>query len=64
MAPIDPEFILKLALYTRIRLNIRVVTNFMLAFAAYLPETRPFLKKYYAKAINLPTDWVKVAGND
>ena len=61
MAGIDPEFVLKLALYTRTRLNIRVVANFMLAFASYLPETRPFLKKYYGKAINLPTDWVKVA---
>lgn len=61
MATIDPEFILKLALYTRKTLNLRLVTNFLLAYSAFLHETRPYLKKYFAKCIGLPTDWVKVA---
>lgn len=57
----DPEFLLKLALYTRVHLNIRTTTNFLLALAANLPQCRPFLKKYYSSAIRLPSDWIEVA---
>lgn len=57
----DPEFILKLALYTRKILNIRVVSTFILAFAAYLIECRPYLKKYFNSTIILPSDWIGVA---
>jgi len=50
-----------LGLYTRKVLNVRVVSTFMLAFAAYLPECRPFLKKYFNQTIVLPSDWIQVA---
>lgn len=57
----DPEFIVKLALYTRRELNIRVVANFLLCLAAYRPECRPFLKRYFKHSIMLPNDWIDVA---
>lgn len=57
----DPEFILKLALYTRNELNIRTTANFLLALAANITYCRPFLKKYYEATINLPSDWIEVA---
>lgn len=57
----DPEFILKLALYTRNELNIRTTANFLLALAANISYCRPFLKKYYETTINLPSDWIEVA---
>lgn len=47
----DPEFILKLALYTRRELNIRVTTNFLLCLAAYSPECRPYLTRYFKGSI-------------
>ena len=47
----DPEFILKLALYTRRELNIRVTTNFLLCLAAFSQECRPYLTRYFKGAI-------------
>lgn len=47
----DPEFLLKLALYTRRELNIRVTTNFLLCLAAYSPECRPYLTRYFKGSI-------------
>ena len=61
MARYDPEFILKLALYTRCDLNIRTTANFLLALAANFQGCRPFLKKYYSSSIRLPSDWIEVA---
>ncbi len=57
----DPEFILKLALYTRNELNIRTTANFLLALASNIVYCRPFLKKYFDTTINLPSDWIEVA---
>lgn len=57
----DPEFILKLALYTRVNLNIRTTANFLLALAAKLPPCRPYLRKYFSAAVKLPSDWIEVA---
>ena len=57
----DPEFILKLALYTRCDLNIRTTANFLLALAANMQNCRPFLKKYFSSSIRLPSDWIEVA---
>ncbi|XP_063952437.1 telomerase protein component 1-like isoform X2 [Lytechinus pictus] len=57
----DPEFILKVALYTRKELNIRTTANFLLALAAMTPECRPFLRKYFSSSIALPSDWIDVA---
>uniref|UniRef100_A0A3B1IJF7 Telomerase-associated protein 1 n=1 Tax=Astyanax mexicanus TaxID=7994 RepID=A0A3B1IJF7_ASTMX len=56
----DPEFILKVAVYTRQELNIRITTNFLLALAAYLPESKPHLRRYFCAAVQLPSDWLEV----
>ena len=60
MAQIDPEFVLKLALYVRDDLNIRSTANYMLALASFLEPCRPFLAKYFDKTIRLPSDWLDV----
>ncbi|XP_055955981.1 uncharacterized protein LOC130012329 [Patella vulgata] len=57
----DAEFVLKVALYTRKELNIRTTSNFLLALAAKVSSCRPYLKKYFSIAINLPSDWIEVA---
>ncbi|XP_053502261.1 telomerase protein component 1 isoform X2 [Ictalurus furcatus] len=56
----DPEFLLKVAVYTRQELNIRVTANFLLALAAYLPNSKPHLRRYFCSAIQLPSDWLEV----
>ncbi|XP_067949967.1 telomerase protein component 1-like [Watersipora subatra] len=61
IADIDPEFILKVAIYSRKDLNIRAVSNFLLADAAHRPVCRPFLKKYFKSTVMLPSDWIEVA---
>ncbi|XP_062609595.1 telomerase component p80-like, partial [Saccostrea cucullata] len=57
----DPEFILKVALYTRKELNIRTTANFLLALCSNVEVCRPYLKKYYCASIQLPSDWIEVA---
>ncbi|XP_022253025.1 telomerase protein component 1-like [Limulus polyphemus] len=61
VASFDPEFILKVALYTRQELNIRTTANFLLTYAAYIESCRPFLKKYFSSSVRLPSDWIEVA---
>ncbi|KAL7849289.1 hypothetical protein SRHO_G00209120 [Serrasalmus rhombeus] len=56
----DPEFILKVAVYTRQELNIRITANFLLALAAHLPESKPHLRRYFGAAVQLPSDWLEV----
>ena len=58
---VDPEFVLKLALYTRQELNIRVTANFLLCLAANRESCRPYLGKYFKASIVLPSDWIEVA---
>ena len=57
----DPEFLLKVALYTRNDLNIRTTANFILALVSNLHSCRPYLCKYYCSSIRLPSDWIEVA---
>ncbi|GFS98075.1 telomerase protein component 1 [Nephila pilipes] len=57
----DPEFILKVALFSRQELNIRSASNFLLSYAAYCQNTRPYLIKYFKSCIRLPSDWIEVA---
>ncbi|KAH9524948.1 hypothetical protein Btru_028330 [Bulinus truncatus] len=57
----DPEFILKVALYSRKELNIRTTSNFLLSLAASHNSCRVFLKKYFSASITLPSDWIEVA---
>ncbi|RXN37538.1 telomerase component 1 [Labeo rohita] len=56
----DPEFLLKVAVYTRQELNIRITTNFLLALAAHLPGSKPHLRRYFCAAVQLPSDWLEV----
>ncbi|XP_048050287.1 telomerase protein component 1-like isoform X2 [Megalobrama amblycephala] len=57
----DPEFLLKVAVYTRQQLNIRITANFLLALAAHLPASKPHLNRYFCAAVRLPSDWLEVA---
>uniref|UniRef100_A0A671RMS4 Telomerase-associated protein 1 n=1 Tax=Sinocyclocheilus anshuiensis TaxID=1608454 RepID=A0A671RMS4_9TELE len=56
----DPEFLLKVAVYTRQELNIRITANFLLALAAHLPGSKPHLRRYFCAAVQLPSDWLEV----
>ncbi|CAN9503016.1 unnamed protein product [Ophioblennius macclurei] len=56
----DPEFILKVALYTRQKLNIRITANFLLALAASLDEAKPHVRRYFCATVQLPSDWLEV----
>ncbi|XP_064416478.1 telomerase protein component 1-like [Latimeria chalumnae] len=60
IADYDPEFILKVALYTRQELNIRMTGNFLLALGAWLPACRPHLRRYFCATVQLPSDWMEV----
>ncbi|XP_053558206.1 telomerase protein component 1 [Bombina bombina] len=60
MAELEPEFVLKVALYTRQELNIRTTANFLLALSALLPACRPHLRRYFCAIVRLPTDWMEV----
>ncbi|XP_073527302.1 telomerase protein component 1 [Phyllobates terribilis] len=60
IAQFDPEFILKVALYTRQELNIRTTANFLLALSAFLPTCQPHLRRYLCSSVQLPSDWMDV----
>ena len=51
----------QIALYCRLDLNVRSTTHLLLAFAAIHQPCRPFLPRYFSKAVVLPTDWTSVA---
>ncbi|KAG3261475.1 telomerase associated protein 1, transcript variant X1 [Ictidomys tridecemlineatus] len=61
LAPLEPVFILKAALYTRQQLNIRDLANKVVAIAAFLPVCRPHLRRYFCAIVHLPSDWIQVA---
>ncbi|KAK6310921.1 hypothetical protein J4Q44_G00189760 [Coregonus suidteri] len=56
----DPQFLLKVAVYTRQELNIRITANFLLALAAHLPTSKPHVRRYFCAAVQLPSDWLEV----
>ncbi|XP_041659020.1 telomerase protein component 1-like [Cheilinus undulatus] len=56
----DPQFLLKVAVYTRQELNIRITANFLLALAASLPSTKLHFRRYFCSAVQLPSDWLEV----
>nr|XP_046265032.1 telomerase protein component 1 [Scatophagus argus]XP_046265033.1 telomerase protein component 1 [Scatophagus argus] len=56
----DPQFLLKVAIYTRQQLNIRITTNFLLALAANQASTKPHLRRYFCAAVQLPSDWLEI----
>ena len=53
---LEPSFIPKLASYARQHLNLRSVSNFILAWSANKPRTYPALREFFTSAINLPSD--------
>jgi telomerase protein component 1 len=57
----DPAFIPKLAIYVRDELGIRTTACYLLALAAALPACQPHLRRFFAAAVNLPSDWLDVA---
>ncbi|XP_077471259.1 telomerase protein component 1 isoform X2 [Stigmatopora argus] len=60
IAAFDPQFILKVALYTRQELNIRITANFLLALAANHPTTKSHVRRYFCASVQLPSDWLEV----
>ncbi|XP_066483000.1 telomerase protein component 1 isoform X2 [Tiliqua scincoides] len=61
LAEREPEFILKVALYTRQELNIRSTANFLLVLSSRLLPCRPYLRRYFCHTVRLPSDWLEVA---
>lgn len=57
---VDPEFLPQLAYYTRETMNLRSISNFILAFAAIDERSRAFLSNYFCESIRLPTDLAEV----
>ncbi|CAL9689640.1 unnamed protein product [Knipowitschia caucasica] len=56
----NPQFLLKVAVYTRQELNIRITANFLLALAANLSSTKSHVRRYLCAAVQLPSDWLEV----
>ncbi|XP_061775591.1 telomerase protein component 1 isoform X2 [Nerophis ophidion] len=56
----DPQFVLKVALYARQELNIRITANFLLALAANQPTSKCHVRRYFCAIIQLPSDWLEV----
>ncbi|CAJ1072834.1 telomerase protein component 1-like [Xyrichtys novacula] len=56
----DPQFLLKVAVYARQELNIRITANFLLALAAHQPSTKSHVRRYFCAAVQLPSDWLEV----
>ena len=52
----DPEFVCQLATYARNSLNMRSISNFLLAWADTTPQTQQFLPKYFNLVTRLPSD--------
>lgn len=55
------SLLLQVALYCRHELNVRSTSHLLLAFGSLHEACRPFLRRYFAKAIVLPTDWTAIA---
>ena len=56
---VSPDF--QLALYCRHELNLRLISNLLVALSAKHRSASYYLKKYYSSIIRLPSDWLMVA---
>ncbi|XP_072513411.1 telomerase protein component 1-like isoform X2 [Salminus brasiliensis] len=56
----DAEFLLKVAVYTRQELKKHLMASYLLALAAYLPASKPHVRRYFCAAVRLPSDWLQV----
>ena len=50
-----------MALYSRKELNLRLISNLLLAIASSSPRTSFYLKKYFSATVLLPSDWIMIA---
>jgi len=57
----DPEFVLKLAVYVRLDLNIRSTANYLFSLACNIDECKLYIRKYFCSGILLPSDWLDCA---
>jgi hypothetical protein len=57
---VDPEFLPQLAYYTREVLNLRSISNFVIAFASLDERSRGFLAPYFNESVRLPTDLAEI----
>ncbi|CAD8188485.1 unnamed protein product [Paramecium pentaurelia] len=60
IADIDPEFIFQVAYYVRNQMYIRSVSNFILAFSALHPKTKPYCSTYMCPTMLIPGDLIEV----
>ncbi|XP_071885826.1 tRNA N6-adenosine threonylcarbamoyltransferase isoform X2 [Anas platyrhynchos] len=60
LAPHDPRFPLKVALFARRDLGLRSVSCLLLALAAGSPWSRPHLRHFLGAVTLLPSDWLAV----
>ncbi|KAL4439282.1 hypothetical protein ABPG74_016945 [Tetrahymena malaccensis] len=60
VAEIDPEFICQLSVYIRNELYIRSTTNYIVSFCVVNEKTKPFIEKYFNRAVLLPGDLLEV----
>ncbi|XP_066536272.1 uncharacterized protein tep1 isoform X2 [Hoplias malabaricus] len=56
----DPEFLLKVAVYSQHELKKPEMVSFLLALASHLPNAKPHLRRYFTAAVLLPSDWLQV----
>jgi 60 kDa SS-A/Ro ribonucleoprotein len=61
MARADPEWTLKLAVFLREELHLRSISQLILACAATVPETRPFIGRAFARVAVRPDDILEIA---
>ena len=54
-------FSFRFIFFNRREMNLRTVSNLLLAFASLLPSTRPFMAKYYSASVLLPSDWTTIS---
>lgn len=57
----EGEFVLKMALYCRVKLYLRSVPNFMAAIASTTPGCKEHLNTYFKHLVKLPTDMQEIA---
>ncbi|CAD8088253.1 unnamed protein product [Paramecium primaurelia] len=60
IADIDPEFILQVAYYVRNQMYIKSESNFILAFSALHPKTKPYCSTYMCPTMLIPGDLIEV----
>uniref|UniRef100_A0A3B1IC00 TROVE domain-containing protein n=1 Tax=Astyanax mexicanus TaxID=7994 RepID=A0A3B1IC00_ASTMX len=50
----------EVAVYSRQELNKHLMASYLIALAAYLPASKPHVRRYFCAAVRLPSDWLQV----